>query len=328
SRFLTLLVTDGRLEGEDPERVVSLAAALRRAEGGLSILAVGADADLDFLARLAGPERRPVRVGSAGEVEAAFLESLLRTEGTGKVLLGERGVRVGPGRGAPFTGRLAPVAGLVRAQAREGAEVWYVADGDLPLVAGWRYGLGTAIAVTTDPLSDWAQGWRETGILGKLADRAARSASLSTGRFESSVAAGRLRVSAHLRWDAAEVEGRLARPGDPPLPLRLVAAGEGLHVGAVPAPRPGAARLTITAGPVLLDAGISVPYPDEYRSTGPDPRALSELEAALGRSDSPPPASVDASAVPALLALLLLLLDRAWLVLAPRSLKGARSFRR
>jgi len=318
-RALVLLLSDGRLEGEDPAEVVAAAEALRRGGARLSALAVGEDAALDLLARVTGDPGEVVAVGGGGEIEEAFLSALLRAEGEGRILDGVRAVRRGPGLSSPYGFDLPPVFGMVRTWARADAEVWTVAEGGLPLVAGWRHGLGTAVAVATDPLGAWASAWAETGLLSALASGAAGPVDLGGTRAGTEVAYGFLGITLFAPDAPARLEGRLVPVEGAPVPISFRAEGEGRLSARLPAPPPGAARLSLPG----LDGGVSIPWPEEYRASGPDERRLALLAEALGGDPAPARARRDVRHLPALLALLLFLLDRA--ILPRSSLKRRRA---
>jgi hypothetical protein len=184
-----------------------------------------------------------------------------------------------------------------------------VADPDLPLVAGWRYGLGSAVAVTTDPLGGWAESWRGTGLVPALVERTARPSALSGARAETVWEEGGLGLSAQVAADAAEVEGWLHLPGGEGRPVRLRAAGQGRFRAVIGSPSPGAGRLTLRAGGAVLDGGLCIPHGQDYAESGSDPAGLSELRTALGDGGRGA-AERNVGWIPAALALVLFLLDR------------------
>jgi hypothetical protein len=310
-RTLVLLLSDGVLEAESPERVLEVAAGLRRAagEGRLSVLAIGEDADVEFLSRLAGRPDRTTRIEEGGAIEPAFLESLLRAEGEGLIVRGRLPVLFTDAPGAPWSGDLPPVAGFVRTWEKEGAAVWYATEEGHPLVAGWSFGLGRTVAITTDPLGEWAPEWGGTGLVGALADHVARTEDRRGLRVGVRRRGARLEVAAHGADASAVLTGRLLRTGHAPVDVALVADGPGVWRTILSAPDPGAGRLVLEGAGSRYDGGLSIPYPEEYGETGPDPDGLDRLRTLL--SSDPP---LSAQAVPlghwvALLGLLLVVAD-------------------
>jgi hypothetical protein len=319
-RTLVILVTDGRLEEETADDVLDAALSLRRAGAKLQILSVGADADREFLSRLAGAAERVVEVESGGGLTDAFLDALLSAEGEGLVLSGPLDARRGPGRGPEEPAVLPAVSGLVRTWARAAAEVMWVAGEDVPLVAHGRFGLGRSAVVTTDPGGDWAPGWAGSGLLAALADLVRRPAALSGPRAEIRRDGSRLLLTAHVAAPAAELRGSLGFAGGTPVPVVLPAVGPGRYEGRVRTDAWGAARLTLAGGESVFDGGVAVPGPPEYGESGPDPARLSALASLTGRPSVPPRGGSAASPFVALIGLLIFLADRT-LLLKKRTLR-------
>ncbi len=309
SKVLCLLVTDGRLEGENADDVLEAAAAVRRTGARLSVLAVGRDADESFLARLAG-EATVARVGGGGELEEAFLAALREAEGEGRILVGRREVRRGEAPGAADLPLPPPVEGLVRTWARPEGAVLLSAGQDLPLVALRRFGLGRTLAVTTDPLSDWAPGWEADGLLLRLLSMVRRPAAMAGPRAEVEEADGRLRIRVDLPGAEAGVDGALERPGRPGVALRFTPAGDGRLEASCAWPGPGPARLRLSSAAGDADVGVGIPYPSEFAASGPDENRLARLTAAIGEGATPAAPARDARAATGLVALALLVLDR------------------
>jgi hypothetical protein len=194
-----------------------------------------------------------------------------------------------------------------------------------PLTAGIRYGLGRSAVVMTDPLGAWAPGWADLGVLPALAARATRPALRAGPRLEAEFDGPRLRLAVHTAVDAPSLSASLTLPDGSRRSLRLEAAGASRYETEIPDPPAGAARIRVETDAGILDGGFPVPWPSEFAASGPDPAALDALRAVVESDGPPPAATVTARELPALLALLLLLLDR--LILARKGGLGLKRTR-
>ncbi|MEN8151442.1 MAG: vWA domain-containing protein [Planctomycetota bacterium] len=300
---LVLLFTDGRREGESASAVGEAAAALRNTGARVVCFAVGEDADRALLDELGGPGAAAVPVTEAGQVRDGFLRALFELQGKDRILRGEREVRATGAGGLPVV-EPAPATDIVRTWAREGATIWHVTDEDAPVTAGRRYGLGRAVVSTADLAA------MPGALTGALVEAAARPASLSAARFF--VSADGRRLTAALDLDAPSASGFLVDAAGTRVPISFTATGPGTFEAAMPAAAPGAAWIDLAApdGRVVR-AGLSVPWPAEFRASGPDSVALEELSRRFGGGGvDGGDGSRDASPFLAGLALLLFLADR------------------
>jgi hypothetical protein len=271
---------------------------------------VGEDANYALLDDLAGDGRAAARVSAADGIADAFLAELLAAEGEGRILTGRREIVPGPAPDPPGGEELPPVEGLVKTWARDGASVWHTDREGNPITAGMRYGLGRSAVVTTDPLGPWAPAWADLPVLPALAARTVRPASRTGPRTDVLLDGPRFRLVLRRPVREARVPARIEFADGTGRDLTLAAVGPDRYEAVLVEPPAGAARLRAGGEGDLLDGGISVPGPSEYRSSGPDPEALESLRALLGPDRPRERSAADASWVPALLALLLFLLDR------------------
>jgi uncharacterized membrane protein len=191
---------------------------------------------------------------------------------------------------------LPPVHGYVGTSLKSTARAALTtAQGD-PLLASWQYGLGRAVAWTSDAKGQWAVDWvRWPGfarfwaqaVRWTIVEVGARGLDLSVqheGELARLVADLRAANGAYL--DGFEVAATVVGPAlvTHTLALRQTAPGryeavfapeaEGVYLFQVSAQGQGLG----TVG----SAGFVRPYADEYRSSGPDPDALAQLAASGG----------------------------------------------
>jgi hypothetical protein len=156
---LALLVSDGRDQQGSDADLAALRGLLRSSGVELSIVAIGQQADLGFLGRLAGPEGR---VATAQDPSA--LERLLLRESAAHRLrsAGRYEVSFGPDAAGPLAidvaspqalqrDALPSIEAYVRGEPRAGASApWIAAEGE-PILGLGRVGLGSVAAFASLP---------------------------------------------------------------------------------------------------------------------------------------------------------------------------------
>ncbi len=203
-----IVLSDGLSEdaesGEDRRRYYDLALALGESRITISTIALGRDADSDFLERLASFGRGAFHATSdpsnlpelfLGELEERGKERTLR----------EAEIRPSPSTESPLVGEIAraqahwpTLLGLVETELKRGArlDVGSSAPNRPPLIASWQYGAGRSVAVTTDADGRWSDRWVRwsewsrlwAGILGwLLPGRDEPNASFAVGVREGSL---------------------------------------------------------------------------------------------------------------------------------------------
>lgn len=275
-----LLLTDGQSYGGDFD---GIARRMARERITMSTVGVGSDADgrlLSRLARLGGGRYYPaVRAQSLPLIfdretrlasRRALVEEPFRPQaGSGSDLL----------RGLPAAPTL---LGYVATTAKEapGVEQPLVSHRGEPLVAAWRYGLGRAVAVTTDARARWAAPWLADGYFARFWPQVVRSTLRATGEGGLApmvtLAGGEGRVVVDAVTAAGEprngltLTGRVAGP-DGGQSVRLEQTGPGRYEGRFSAPRRGQYLVSLQQPaqggqpPRLSVAGASVPYSPELR---------------------------------------------------------------
>lgn len=142
--------------------------ALGLAEQGMTIstIALGRDADTDFLERLASYGRGVFHETADASSLPEIVLGEFETHGREKTLT-ERELRPLPAQDSPLVGDIARadsrwplVLGLVETELKPQARLDVgVAGSQAPLVASWEFGRGRALAVTTDADGRWSDRW-------------------------------------------------------------------------------------------------------------------------------------------------------------------------
>ncbi len=157
------------------------------------------------------------------------------------------------------------------------------------ILAGWRFGLGRSVALTTDTGQLWAATWPGWSNYAKLFDQTVRWAMRPPGdpdnfTVATDVADGRARVivtaldknSDFLNF--REMTARVVGPDLKPFPLSMRQTAPGRYEGDFSALAAGSFFVTIDSGTdvsaeegdakterTLIHTGISVPYSNEFR---------------------------------------------------------------
>lgn len=161
-----VLLTDGRSYISDPTAYDRLMAAARDVGMTLSTIAIGSDADIALLEHLANigggryhfasdPEELPRLTLMETEIvrEDPRIEGVFQPQPTG----GHPIVR-------GFVPRQLPaLEGYVAVTPRPEAEVVLQSPQGDPILAAWQYGLGRAVAWTSDSGEDWGRNWQRWG---------------------------------------------------------------------------------------------------------------------------------------------------------------------
>lgn len=196
---------------------------------------------------------------------------------------------VSPGPLARGLRKAPALDGYVATTPKEEAEVILASpDGD-PVLAAWQYGLGRAVAWTSDARGRWSGAW--------LADRsfprlwgdvlswllAGEGSGGLRVRAEPQGGEGRVRLEAPVEGaGSGAFQAVVIGPGGNrrEVPLRPVAPGE--FEGAFPAADPGAYMVSVQGRGARGETGLVVPYSPEYRQTGADRAFLERLAQAGG----------------------------------------------
>jgi len=287
-----ILLTDGGASQEGLDRLV---ARLRAANGTLSTVAVGQDAAA-FL--------QPLALDGGGRYhftdQAATIPQIFVQETT----LAQRAYIVEETFYPLLAGRSAIVEGITAVPALHGyvatstkpaAQMILASAQDDPILAQWQYGLGRAVAWTSDAKGKWAQAWvqweqfprfwaqavrwtiiehDESGLEAQVVDRGER-ASVTVDVVKEEGGYG----------DALDVEAHLISPSLERETVRLQQTAPGRYEGAFQPGEEGVYLVRIVASPrsgvdapALTDVtGFVRSYSPEYRTFGTDEAMLHRL---------------------------------------------------
>ena len=208
-------------------------------------------------------------------------------------------------------GRLPALLGYNATTAKGTASVALLTGRDDPLLAQWQYGLGRAVAWTSDARAQWATEWIGTDVYGTALaqmvgwtlppqDAQGIDVQFSPGRD------GQLNVNLTSRDDEGAPRNfyrtvlRLVSPDLTPTQSTLTQVGPGRYAGAIRADDPGAYLVrvaqTTTTDSASRTLGIVSPAAQEFRRLGVNADALARYAATgHGRSlDPADPAAVAA----------------------------------
>ena len=208
---------------------------------------------------------------------------------------------------------LPPITGYVLTNKKENPLVETVLYATRPggedngtVLAGWNYGLGRAVAFTTDDGLRWTPGWTNRPVYDKFFGQIIRWSmrpSGGTGKFTTTFEPlqGRMRVVVTALDSKDEFLNFLTMTGTAvgpdlknPIPLQMEQTAPGRYVGSFAASDPGSYFVTINPGRGLasLRTGVTVPYSAEFRDRGPNEALLAQLAAVVPK-DGPPGRTIE-----------------------------------
>jgi Mg-chelatase subunit ChlD len=293
-----IVLSDGLTEGEknfDP-------LGRRIAADGITIstVALGADSDRALMARLSelGSGRfyhtdDPANVPRIFTSETLTMARDLVVEGN----IRPRRVHAGePIRGFGADG-FPVLGGYQRTFAKPAAQVLLAGRDDDPLLVSWRYGLGKAVAFTSDLSGRWGRRWVEWPQFGRFVSQMARWTMRRSGsesfvaRFQWQGRRGEMRVDVLDRDDrfinGLALEASLVDPSRATRRVTLEQIAPGRYHGEFPVPGAGRYYITLSGrdgqtqvGPRTF--GLAVPYSSEYLQLGVDQGLLRDIASITG----------------------------------------------
>jgi Mg-chelatase subunit ChlD len=266
---------------------------MRAANVTLSTIAIGGDADTDLLSQLA-------KQGDGRYYFAQHARDIPRLM-TRETDLATRGPLV---EGTITPRQVSPDASLSDLSTADGlpqlggylvtspknlAEVLLVSDAGDPLLARWQYGLGRAVAWTSDLRGRWSQDWLQWSGTPQLFS--------AMVNWTISPAQGPLRLA--VRADATNghidvqeatpsgapgaVQAHVALPDGSDQVLDVPATGPGEYGVSFPLTGPGTYLIRVDeAGVGQAEAGLPVSYPAEFRQVTADTRRMQQIATAGG----------------------------------------------
>jgi Mg-chelatase subunit ChlD len=295
-----ILLSDGWSDASGYEPVLQRMVARKIT---LSIVAVGEGSApyLKELARAGGGRYYPVR--DPGDVPQVFVEDTMTA--LGSFVIEER---FQPVPGAPSDilsgidpAALLPLGGYDGTTAKQSAQVVLWSHLEDPVLAQWQYGLGRAVAWTSDLKGQWASDWLAWPSFGAFAAQLVDwtlPAPDTTGfaaeaRLDGGTADIALRATdaGSAALNALDVAAHLAGPGGESLSVPLRQTGAGEYHGLVDLPSEGTYLVRVVGrqdGSVVgaQTLGLVVPYSPEYADASDvptDPRLVALAERTGGR---------------------------------------------
>lgn len=199
--------------------------------------------------------------------------------------------------------------GYVTTTAKDNATIPLVTHKEDPLLAQWRYGLGKAVAFTSDVTTLWATPWIAWDGFNRFWAQtvrwAMRDLSSSSFRVETSIRNGK----GYVRIDAVDPAGNFVNflrpkgaatgpaPGFVRSDIDIMQTGPGLYEGTFPVDDPGVYMINLTyenpdGTEGVIPVGLAMDYSREYEHNTTNLPYLEELAAAgggrvLGEEDNP-----------------------------------------
>jgi Mg-chelatase subunit ChlD len=284
-----IVLSDGQT---DPGAFQNLVSGMAGDRITVSTVAIGRDADLDIMKNIAGWGRGRAYVTkdlySIPQILTA--EALLATRA---YVIEERftpRVTGAPGVLADV-GALPPLRGYLATAPKPSADVPVTSHQDDPIVAMWTYGLGRAVAVTTDARFRWTAEWAGWTRAARFWSQLARwvgTRDTDTLDVHAETTPQQVRIV----LDARAPDGRplvsldatasvIGNAGDAGT-ARLVQTRAGWYEGAVPLPVAGAYLIRVSASEGGRPYGraalpLAVPYSPELRHVGLNRATISQL---------------------------------------------------
>ena len=168
------------------------------------------------------------------------------------------------------------------------------------ILASWTYGLGKAVAWTTDAGARWANRWTQWNNYDRLFSQVIRWSMRPVGEqgkftVASDVEDGQVRmvVTALDKDDEflnfLDMSGTVVGPDLEPVSMKMQQTAPGRYVGAFPAGDSGSYFVMVSpgAGKAPIRTGINVPYSDEFRDRAADEALLGQLAGLVPKGGSP-----------------------------------------
>src|SRR5262249_25355018 len=201
-----------------------------------------------------------------------------------------------------------PLHGYVATTPRQTAQVLLAAPRGDPVLAAWQYGLGRALAWTSDLKGQWGKDWgtwdqfprfiaQPLGWL--LPPQGPQNLTLQTSSSGADlVLIAQAQDELRQPKPGLTVAGRMLAGDGSGLDVALREVGPGQYRAVVSGARPGAYLVQLTAQDAqgqpfgAVTAGAVVPRSAEYRGRGADPGLLEALARTTSGRISPEPAAV------------------------------------
>ncbi|MFN7972279.1 MAG: VWA domain-containing protein [Acidobacteriota bacterium] len=292
-----ILISDGMSSPGDYE---GLAAKMKAKRITLSTVAIGEDADLMTMEKLAKlGDGKFYSVNDIKNIPKIFTKETIVAS---RSYLIEEPFRPRPSRSSDVLkgidlASVPNLYGYVATSPKDRAEILLKTHKDDPLLAIWRYGLGKSAAFTSDEKPRWARDWLGWDGNGKLWTQLARWTVSTTGPGEMHVATdvggGKVTIDADVldelgaRQNFLDVRARLVGPDGEASDVALPQVGPGRYRGQGPATAAGTYFVAVTAARDGQErnrriTGAALSFPEEFRRFGRDMGLLTDVAAATG----------------------------------------------
>jgi Ca-activated chloride channel homolog len=298
--------------GDAPPTAVALAEAARKLGITTSVVGIGREEDSDtpFLKQLAAAAGGRFYLTSDGTDLRRIFVSETRVAARSNLREGPVEVAVAsdhPSLAGVDTSRLPPLGGFVEARRRATADTALVTrEGDRPILASWRYGLGKVTALTTDLRGDWKGKWASFRGAGQVLRQTVRYSLRRSGEATADIRVAARERAVEVSLDVEANDDREATRAPSIEAFAIADDGKASPVEVVltrAAPGRFTARGKLDGQPFVLvrarDAhggliGEAIGARDsasELSAIGPDVRALGELARAGEGLYDPDPAA-------------------------------------
>jgi uncharacterized membrane protein len=294
-----ILLTDGIADSNYGDLIEQM----RAAGVTISTVAIGDDAN-PILERIAGQGGgRFYRVRLVEEVPQIFLQETVIVAGR-DIVEGQFTPQIAlPAAVVRGLSGLPPLQGYNGTEIKETARTILVSPDGKPVLAQWQYGLGRAVAWTSDFKGQWARDWvgwdQFPRFVGGLADLLLppQSSDQLTLQATNTGVQSALELSAQDQQgrplNDLTLEGRLVSPESEGVPLQFAQVGPGRYRAIAQTAAPGVylAQVSAAAGgqPLgLATTGLVVSYSPEYSVRPEDPQLLGALAELTGGRNAPP----------------------------------------
>src|SRR5881296_3764358 len=275
-----ILLSDGHT-GRDPFQ--SLVERMAQARITVSTVALGAAADRDLLAKIAGwGKGRTYYVTDASHVPQVFTYEAELT--TGSTLRESPFTPVVKKKAQVLKGidfETAPdLLGYAVAKAKEKSEVLLESPREDPLLVRWQYGLGRTAAFTSDLKDRWAVNWLRWNGYSKFWSQLVRETMRPRDNSELNLSVVRDGDHARITADAIQKDGKFLNNGEFQLsvvqpdqsisnvPLHQV--GPGSYEVRFPLKQEGSYVFRVTGEKAGASRTLAYSYPDEYHLHEPN----------------------------------------------------------
>lgn len=284
-----IVLSDGQT---DPGQFQTLVTGMAAERITVSTAAIGRDADFEIMRRIAawGQGRSYVARDLYSIPQILTAEAMLATRAS---VIEERFLPKPAETQELFAdlGPIPPLLGYLATAPKPAADVVVRSHQDDPIVAAWTYGLGRAVAITTDARHRWTAewaGWPQAARFWSQAVRWAMTREADALDVHAEANADGVRVVLDARapdgtpfvtWTA---EATLVGDGGEVAEIRLAQTRPGWYEGVFPLPPVGAYLIRVEAADGTTLAGrtsipYAVPYSPELRAVGLNRAAISQM---------------------------------------------------